>query len=65
MPGMMRWSCSRGCCQRGERHSEKRAWSREVAEEMSPDIDLEYEYFIRRAEAGLPILGGARLRELS
>jgi hypothetical protein len=26
MPGMMRWSCSRGCCVRDDRASEKRDW---------------------------------------
>jgi hypothetical protein len=28
MPGMMRWSCSRGCCVRDDRASEKRDWQR-------------------------------------
>lgn len=38
---------------------------RQILDEVDPDLELEYQYFMRRAEAGLPILGGARLRVLS
>ncbi len=61
MPGMMRWTCSRGCCTQGDRRTERRAWLREVADEMAPDYEREYEFFRDRADAGLPVLGGAGL----
>lgn len=68
MAGMMR-SRTSGClcldCSGGwgaDRASEKRAWRREVAEETAPDLDGEYRFFRTKADAGLPILGGARLQ---
>lgn len=57
----MRWSCSRGCCHGSERHLEKRAWLREVGDEIAPDYEREYQFFRQRADAGLPVLGGASL----
>jgi len=40
MAGMMRWSCSRGCCTRGDRACEKRTAAAEITSEM---IDAEIE----------------------
>jgi hypothetical protein len=36
MPGMMRWSCSRGCCIRDGRTSEKRDWRRAERDQLAP-----------------------------
>lgn len=69
MAGMMRSRVSgRGvwcdCCSTWsiDRTAEKRAWRREVAEELNPDFDGEYRFFRAKADAGLPILGGANLQ---
>lgn len=36
MPGMMRWSCSRGCCVRDGRTAEKRDWQRTEWQQTDP-----------------------------
>lgn len=36
MPGMMRWSCSRGCCVRGGRSRENRDWPRTERAQLAP-----------------------------